>query len=125
MLLIATYTTYEMLKYWLPLISAGGIVIKAYLTAKKNISEYTNALLHNHMAGIEAAAKSTEIETKKTNELLKSSGDHYQTVVTKLDTVFENMNQHQEKQMQVWTGVANTLAILEDRSRVSRRARKK
>jgi hypothetical protein len=118
MLLIATYTTYEMVKYWLPLVSAGGLVVKAYLTAKKNISEYAARLLDNHLSGIEAATKSTEVETKTTNRLLADvSGQN--------TLVLNTMNQHQEKQMLVWDGVVKTLAILEDRTRVSRRARKK
>ena len=125
MLLIATYTTYEVIKWWLPIVSAGGIVIKAYLTAKKSISEYAEKLLNNHLAGIEAATKSTEAETKRTNALLKDSGDHYQAVATKLDTAFETMSQHHEKQLFVWDSVSKTLAVLEDRTQVSRRERER
>jgi hypothetical protein len=120
MLLIATYTAYETVKYWLPLVTAGGIIIKAYLTAKKNISEYASRLLDNHLSGIEKATKSTEVETKTTNQLLKDvSGQNIM--------VLNTMNGHHEKQMQVWAGVVNTLAVLEDRTKLARaaRARKK
>jgi hypothetical protein len=117
-MILATYTAYEMIKWWLPIISFGGIVVKAYLTAKKNISEYAEKLLNNHLAGIETATKSTEVETKTTNKLLTD-------VYGQNTMVMNTMNQHQEKQMLVWDGVVKTLTILEDRTRVSRRARKK
>jgi hypothetical protein len=127
MILFATYTTYEILKFWLPIVSAGGIVIKAYLTVKKGVGDWAERLLSNHLVHIEAAAKSTEAETKKTNEILKDSGERYQSVVRKLDIAFENMNEHNEKQLIMWDGVAKTLAVLEDRTRTARaaRARKK
>jgi hypothetical protein len=118
MILLATYTTYEVIKWWLPIVSAGGIVVKAYLTAKKSVSEYAEKLLNNHLAGIETATKSTEVETKTTNKLLT---DVYGQNTMVLNTI----NQHQEKQMLVWDGVVKTLAILEDRTRTTRRARKK
>ena len=118
MLLIAsTYTAYELIKWWLPLVTAGTIVVKAYLTAKKSISEYAEKLLNNHLAGIETATKSTEVETKTTNKLLT---DVYGQNTMVLNTI----NQHQEKQMLVWDGVVKTLAILEDRGS-RRRVRKK
>jgi hypothetical protein len=118
MILLATYTTYEVIKWWLPIVSAGGIVVKAYLTAKKSISSYAEKLLNNHLAGIEAATKSTEAETKVTNKLLTDvSGQNVM--------VINAMNDHHDKQMLVWDSVTKTLAILEDRTRVTRRARKK
>jgi hypothetical protein len=117
-LITTTYTAYEMIKWWLPILSFGGIIVKAYLTAKKNISDYADRLLSNHLVHIEEATKSTEVETKTTNKLLT---DVYGQNMMVLNTI----NQHQEKQMLVWDGVVKTLAILEDRGSRRARVRKK
>jgi hypothetical protein len=123
--LAGTYTLYETIKFWLPLVTVGGIVIKAYLSAKKGIGEWAHSLLTNHLSHIEQATVSTKEETVRTNQILADSGKHYETVVNKLDTAFETINAHQERQMAVWDGVTKTLAILEDRSNRPRiRARK-
>ena len=121
MLLIATYTTYEMIRWWLPILSFGGIVIKAYLSAKKSVGEWANKLFDNHLTHIEQATKNTEAETRVSNQLLKDvSGQNIM--------VLNTMNEYHEKQLVIWDGIVKTLAILEDRTRVqvrAARARKK
>jgi hypothetical protein len=123
-LLVGTYTWYELIRWWLPIITVITLVVKAYLSVKKSIGEWTNKLLDNHLAHIEKASISTEAETKVTNKLLTQVSEQHATLEKKVDAVFTNMNMHQERQLQMWDGVAKTLAILEDRSSV-RRARKK
>jgi hypothetical protein len=114
--MIAPLIAYEAVKFWLPLITIIGLIVKAYGSAKNNIGEWAHTLLNNHLSHLEAAATATKEETIKTNDILKQSGNHFETVVNKLDTVFETINTHQERQMQVWDGVTKTLTILEDRS---------
>ena len=127
-MLTTPFALYEIIKWWLPLITAGMLIVKAYLSAKKGIGEWAHSLLTNHLSHIEQAATSTKEETIRTNQILADSGKHYETVVTKLDKAFETINLHQERQMQVWDGVTKTLAILEDRSarpRIRAAARKR
>lgn len=90
---------YEAVKFWLPLMTIGTLLVKAYLTTKKNIGGWAEKLLSNHLSHIQKATETTVAETKITNELLI---------------------QHTEKEMSVWAGVVNTLAVLEDRTRRSR-----
>jgi hypothetical protein len=104
------YTLYEQVRYWLPMISAFGLVIGAWRTGKKNLSEFCDTLLTNHLSHIQTATQSTEVETKKTNGLLSGQSG-------KLDMVQGTLNRHYEQQLQVWDGVVKTLAILEDRTR--------
>jgi len=97
---------YQEAKYWLPLITIATIVWKA----KTAIIVWADALLNNHLHSIQEATVSTVIETKKTNTLLE---DHSGKLLMLQNTTRD----HNEKEMQVWTGVVNTLAVLEDRTR--------
>lgn len=107
---------YAGLKFWLPLASAFALTIKAYSTAKKNLSEWADKLLNNHLTHIEAATTLTHTETVKTNTLLASQALQAGTVAKHVEEVKTTLNDHTDKEMQVWQGVVNTLAILEDRS---------
>ncbi len=109
-----SYTIYEQVRYWLPLVSAFGLIIKAYTSGKKNVAEFCDRLLSNHLTHIEQATASTEIETKKTNELLTGQ-------TGKLDMIQNTLVDHQGKNLQVWQGVTEALIVLKERTRVSRK----
>jgi len=101
-------TAYTEFKFWAPLLTAITLVWKA----KGALTGYMDALMTNHLSHIQAATVETVAETKKTNSLLE---DHTE----KLVMVQNTMRDHNEKEMQVWTGIVNTLAVLEDRTRRS------
>jgi len=124
-MLVTPFVAYEAVRFWLPLVTIGGLIIKAYISATKKISTWAERLLTNHLAHIEIATTSTERETKVTNQLLGQVSDQHQTLEKKVDSVFVNMNMHQEKQMHMWDTISKTLVILEDRSSRAIRARKK
>ena len=124
-MLVTPFVAYEAVRFWLPLVTIGGLIIKAYISATKKISTWAERLLTNHLAHIEIATTSTERETKVTNKLLGQVSDQHQTLEKKVDSVFVNMNMHQEKQMHMWDTISKTLVILEDRSSRATRARKK
>jgi hypothetical protein len=124
-MLVTPFVAYEAVRFWLPLVTIGGLIIKAYISATKKISTWAERLLTNHLAHIEIATTSTERETKVTNQLLGQVSDQHQTLEKKVDSVFVNMNMHQEKQMHMWDTISKTLVILEDRSSRATRARKK
>lgn len=111
-------TAYTEIKFWLPLLGAFGIVMRAYVSAKKNVTAFADKLLSNHLAHIEEATVSTEALTQQTNVLLKDSAG-------KLDMVQNTLSDHHEKQLIVWQGVAETLAILKERTRVCAPSRRK
>jgi len=104
-------TAYSEIKFWLPLIT----IITVFYKAKTAVSGWADTLLNNHLSGIEKATVSTVTETKETNVLLR---DHS----GKLDMVQSTLTEQHMKQLQVWDGVVKTLAILEDRTKSSRRA---
>jgi hypothetical protein len=108
------YTAYEQLRYWLPLLSAFGLIIGAYRSGKKNIADFCDKLLSNHLTHIEQATASTEVETKKTNSLLEGQAG-------KLDMVQNTLHQHHERQLEVWRGVTETLVVLKERTRACTR----
>ncbi len=109
------YTLMEQIRWWLPIASAFGLIIKAYTSTKKNVSEFVERLLSNHLAHIETATVSNAEEAKQTNVLLK---DHS----GKLEMVQDTLSAQHDKQLQVWDGVVKTLAIIEDRTRTARKA---
>lgn len=108
------YTPYDILKFWLPIVSAFGLVIKAYTSTKVSVTTFAEKLLNNHLSGIEKATTSTEVETKKTNELLSGQSG-------KLDMVQNTLADHQAKNLEVWQGVMESLIVLKERTRASRK----
>jgi hypothetical protein len=112
------YTPYEILKFWLPIVSAFGLVIKAYTGGKKSVSEFCDKLLTNHLSHIEKATTSNAVEAKETNVLLR---DHS----GKLELVQNTLNEQYTKQVQVWDSVVKTLVVLEYRKRRTTTPKKK
>jgi hypothetical protein len=112
------YTLYEQLRWWLPIISAFGLVIKAYTSTKKSVTEFAERLLNNHLSGIETATISTEKETKVTNSLLRDN-------TGKLDMLQATVTDHHEKNLQVWTAVTENLTVLRERTRACSPSRSK
>lgn len=107
-------TVYQEIKWWLPMLSAAAVVWKA----KAAINGWAEKLFQNHLAHIEEATVSTEKETKNTNILLKDSAG-------KLDMLQATVHDHQEKELIVWQGVVEALAVLKERTRVCAPSRRK
>jgi hypothetical protein len=107
------------------MITAFGLVIKAYLNGKKGVSEWASSLLDNHLHGIEVNTKSTEAETKRTNTLLSEAATREIATAGKVEMVQGTLNTHHERQLEVWKDVTENLAVLKERTRIcapSRRA---
>jgi hypothetical protein len=96
---------YQEARWWLPMVSIGTIIWKT----KNALTVYADRLLQNHLSHIQTAVMNTEVETKRTNSLLEDN-------TGKLEMLQNTVSDHNEKQMQVWATVANTLAVLEDRT---------
>ena len=108
---------YRELRFWLPMITAFGLVIKGYLSAKANVSGWMEKLLDNHLVHIEEATVSTHEATKQTNVLLTESAG-------KLDMLQATVSDHNEKDLQVWAAVTQNLTILRERTRACNPSRK-
>jgi hypothetical protein len=107
-------TAYSEIKFWLPLIT----IITVFYKAKTAVSGWADTLLNNHLHGIEQATASTVTETKETNVLLRDSSG-------KLDMIQNTLADHQTKNLQVWQGVVESLVVLKERTRASRRTPKR
>jgi len=112
---------YNEAKFWLPMITVFTIVIKAYLSGKKNVSDWADSLLNNHLHGIEQATKSTEEETKKTNSLLTEAAQRDIATAGKVDMVQSTPHEHHGRELQVWQTVAEALTVLKERTRACSR----
>lgn len=99
-------TVYTELKYWLPLVT----IITLGWKAKFAITTWADSILNNHLHSIQLATQSTETETKKTNSLLEDN-------TGKLVMLQNTVHDHNEKQLVIFQGIVNTLAVLEDRTR--------
>jgi hypothetical protein len=116
---------YIELKFWLPVVTAFTIVVKAYLGGKGKISDWADQLLNNHLSHIETATTSTEVETKKTNELLRTAAERDIATASKVDAVQSTLHTQHERQLEVWHGVTQALTVLKERTRVCSRTPKK
>ena len=47
------YSIYEIIKFWLPIVTAFGFILRGYHTITRNVSEWADKLLHNHLSHIE------------------------------------------------------------------------
>ena len=83
---------YGEIKFWLPMVTAFGIIVKAYLNGKKGVSEWASSLLDNHLHSIETATKSTESETRRTNTLLTEAATREMATAGKVDMVQGTLN---------------------------------
>ncbi len=124
---------YEQLKYWLPLASGFVLAYKGFKSIKKSIDGWASTLFTNHLTHIQDATAATVSETQKTNKLLEAAATldvevAKQVAVVKSDLavattdvkngfllVRDDIKGHEDKEMTVWQGVVNTLAIIEDR----------
>ena len=94
---------YEIVKYWLPLITVFLLCTKAYFSGKKNIAEWANALLNNHVAHIQKAVEAT------------ANAQHEGNV--RLSKLSEDLQEHHESELKAWQSVSTTLELLKDRTK--------
>lgn len=66
---------YAALKFWLPIVTFFGLLIKAYKTAKGGIQQFADSLLGNHLHTIQE-------NTGKTAALLEEVRDDQRTMMT-------------------------------------------
>jgi hypothetical protein len=116
---------YGEIKFWLPMVTAFGIIVKAYLNGKKGVSEWASNLLDNHLHSIETATKSTESETRRTNTLLTEAAQREIATAGKVDMVQGSLNTHHERQLEVWKEVTMALTVLKERTQACSPSRSK
>jgi hypothetical protein len=114
---------YAAIKYWLPMTAFFTLVIRGWRSLKTSLTDGMDKLLNNHLSHIQLATEKTVSETEKTNALLLKSAQHDATVADKVSSVATKLEEHSDRELQVWNSVVKTLAVLEDRTRSSRTPR--
>ena len=112
---------YEVLKWWGPILGFAAMVFKIRKDVIARADTWMNSLLNNHLSHIQDATMTTVVETKKTNDLLTAAAIKSTFVAEKVEDVRDTLTLHHEKETQVWSGILNTLSVLEDRTRVERK----
>lgn len=74
-----------MLKFWLPILSAFGLVIKGWRTAVEKVTAWADRLLNNHMHHIEANTAETAEAMRDLKTYLESNVAIQQSILTNLE----------------------------------------
>ena len=106
------YTTYEVIKWWLPILSAFGIVIGAWRSARKLVTEWVERLLNNHLHHI-------ELNTADAASALREQREEFVTLRKEQTQGFEMVRQdfsrHSEMDARIQQAILTNLEILKDR----------
>ena len=106
---------YTALKFWLPMVSAFGLVIGAYRSGKRGITEWADALLNNHLSHIQVATESTARFSENTAGLLVEIRNAGTAQATAVERVRMDLLKHEEEEAIVQRQIALDLAVLKDR----------
>jgi hypothetical protein len=106
------YTAYEMLKFWLPLVTTFLMVMKGWTTGKKLVTSWAERLLNNHLHHIEA-------NTAEAAQLLKDTHAEFKTLrsdqaVSFMD-VRRDMMLFMDGNNKIQQSILTNLEILKDR----------
>lgn len=112
---------YGFLKWAAPILGATGFALTLRKDILKRADDWANKLLNNHLNHIQEATLQTVEETKTTNRLLAAAALRDVEVATRVTEVKDTLLDHHDKEQQVWGGILKTLAVLEDRTRSSRK----
>ena len=107
---------YALIKFWVPIATGFGLVIKAYFAVKHgvqgwktDITSWADALLNNHLNHIQAATETTA------NLLVEMRDANHQSAMA-VARVATDLRDHQEASMVVQHQILTGLEVLKDRS---------
>jgi len=106
---------YALITFWLPIITAVSLSIKAFLAIRKMfrstktaISEWANALLDNHMTHIQAAVE----DASKSIGQMAESNRELVTTMKEMRTDFQQSYRENDRKQTV---ILTSLEVLKDR----------
>jgi hypothetical protein len=80
---------YAALKFWLPMVTAFVLVIKAYRTLSSGVTTWADKLLNNHLSHIQTATEATATllaqSHKDQQEYQKKDAETQQSIITSLE----------------------------------------
>lgn len=99
---------YETIKFWFPLATAGGFLIKTFLAGKRGVSIWANQLLNNHMAHIQQAAEDASAS-------LSTMAESNKEMVGTMKEMRTDFQQGYTENARVQTAILTNLEVLKDR----------
>ena len=106
---------YELIKFWLPLITAGGIglrlifaIRKLYISTKDSIVSWANVLLENHMTHIQAAAENASISLAMMTETNKE-------LASTIKLLRDDFVGTQHENLRIQSAILTGIEVLKDR----------
>lgn len=100
---------YETIKFWLPLATAGGFLIKAFLAGKRGVSTWASQLLDNHMAHIQQAAEDASAS-------LSAMTESNRQIAETMKEMRGDFQQSYTENARVQTAILTNLEVLKDRT---------
>ena len=80
--MLTTAAIYAFLKFWLPLASAFGLVIKGYTSLSNRAGRWAETLLSNHLHHVQLSLDGIQASTQATVDLLKQHNDTLTTILS-------------------------------------------
>jgi len=120
-----TWALYELIKYWMPWIGGGWLVLKAGYwikdqidTVQQGVTEWGHKLLNNHLSHIETATARTVtlLEEVRDNQLSLSARE--EEVAKHVKQVVEDLKLHEKEDQDLQGKILTGIDILKDRTKV-------
>ncbi len=106
---------YAVLKFWLPIVTAGGFVVKAYLSAKKSIGTWANTLLDNHMSHIQEASEKSSAAIIELADYHKQMLGTQEKMIISMERISEDFRDHIRDDERVQGSILLSLKAIEIR----------
>jgi hypothetical protein len=117
--MLTAATCYAALKFWLPMGTAFGLVIKAYRSLTTGVTSWADKLLNNHLSHIQAATESTasltKIAAETSAQLLREILIESRRAAVASSQVQRDLKEYQNKDADTQRDIVTALAVLKDR----------
>lgn len=99
---------YEIVKFWLPIATAFGLVIRGWKSAKGGVTQWADLLLNNHLSHIQTA-------TEASASLLKEVRDNGVSAAAAVAQISQDLRLHEDSTLKVQRDILVGIEILKDR----------
>lgn len=103
---------YAFIKFWGPIATAVGLLVKAYLSATKGISSWANTLLDNHMQHIQDASERSSQAVVELASYHRDMLDSQRELVVAMCSMKEDLHDHTIEDLRVQTKILTGIEVL-------------
>src|SRR5208337_4603867 len=107
---------YEALKFWLPVVTVVGLIIRGYLSAKKAASAWANTMLDNHMAHIQDASEKASTAVIELAGYHKEMLDQQREMVTNLTLMQRDFHEQTEEDSRVQSDILTGIEVIKSQT---------